>query len=93
MSSDFMHVDPAKQRLFIEDLNKRVYNIEQVIETLESRMRALGRDWRDQEFEAFVQQATRTAKVLKTFVAEGRKVSLQLAQAANLGEQYQRIKH
>jgi hypothetical protein len=30
--------------------------------------------------------------VLKTFVCEGRKVSLQLSQAAGLGEQYQRIK-
>jgi uncharacterized protein YukE len=92
MSGNFMHVDPAKQRAFIENLNQRVYNIEQIIEILESRMRALGRDWRDQEFEAFVQQATRTAQVLKTFVGEGRKVSLQLAQAADLGEQYQRIK-
>jgi uncharacterized protein YukE len=92
MSSNFMHVDPEKQRAFIDDLNKRVYNIEQIIDILESRMRALGRDWRDQEFEAFVQQATRTAQVLKTFVSEGRRVSLQLAQSADLGERYQRIK-
>jgi uncharacterized coiled-coil protein SlyX len=92
MSDDFMHVDPAKQRAFIEGLNRRIYNIEQIIEILESRMRALGRDWRDQEFEAFAHQATRTAQVLKTFVGEGRKVSLQLSQAASLGEQYQHIK-
>jgi uncharacterized protein YukE len=92
MTVDFMHVDPAQQRLFVEDLTKRMYNIETIMEILESRMRALGRDWRDQEFEAFVQQASRTTKVLKTFVNEGRQVSLQLAQTADLGENYQRIK-
>lgn len=92
MASNFMHVDPARQRRFIEELNKRVYNIEQIIEILESRMRALGKDWRDQEFDTFVQQANRTAAVLKTFVNESRRVSLQLCNSADLGEQYQKIK-
>lgn len=92
MPADFMHVDPARQRLFIENMNRHVYEIEKVIEIFESRMRALGRDWRDQEFDQFVQQAKRTMTVLKEFVAEGRKISQQLAHSADLGEQYQRVR-
>lgn len=91
MSSHFMHVDPAKQRQFIDKANRHIYEIEQIIDVFESRMRALGRDWRDQEFDAFAQQSKRTVAVLKAFLVEGRKISQQLAHSADLGEQYQRI--
>jgi uncharacterized protein YukE len=86
-----MHVDPAKQRVFIDNANRHIYEIEQIIDVFESRMRALGRDWRDQEFVAFADQTKRTIAVLKEFIAEGRKISQQLAHSAELGEQYQRI--
>ena len=92
MSKDFMHVDPRRQREFIGELNSRCYNIEKVIETLESRMRMLGSDWRDAEYEIFVQQCRTTMTVLKAFIEEGRKVSKQLAEAAGQAEAYQKIR-
>lgn len=92
MSNNFMHVDPQKQREFIENLNKRLYHIEQIIGLLESRLRLLGRDWRDDQYQAFESQTNKTKVVLRNFIEEGRRVSKQLAQAADLGEKYQNIK-
>lgn len=91
MSNDFMHVDPARQRQFIEGLNKRCYNIEQTIEILESRMGMLKNDWRDAEYEIFVQQCRSTVLVLKAFIKEGRDVGIRLSDAAEQAEDYQKI--
>lgn len=92
MSKSFMHVDPRRQREFIQELNSRCYNIERVIEFLESRLRFLGRDWQDAEYEAFVGQTKVTMRVLLAFITEGRRVSKQLAEAAQLAEDYQKIR-
>jgi hypothetical protein len=92
MSNDFMHVDPRRQREFITELNTRCYNVEKTIEILESRMRMLGSDWRDAEYEIFVKQCRMTIGVLKAFIEEGRKVGKQLTEAAGLAETYQKIK-
>lgn len=92
MSNDFMHVDPRRQREFITELNTRCYNIEKTIEILESRMRMLGSDWRDAEYEIFAKQCRMTIAVLKAFIEEGRKVGKQLSEAAGLAETYQKIR-
>lgn len=86
-----MHVDPRRQRQFIGELNSRCHNIENVIEVLESRMRMLGQDWRDAEYDAFVDQCRITVRVLKAFIDEGRQVSKRLEEAAQLAENYQKI--
>jgi hypothetical protein len=86
-----MDVDPQRQREFIIELNSRCHNMEKVIEVLESRIRMLGSDWRDAEYENFVRQCNMTMKVLTTFINEGQKTSKHLAEAAGLAEAYQKI--
>ncbi len=92
MSKDFMHVDPVRQLAFIDELNSRCDFMEKEIGVLESRMRMLGNDWRDDEYETFVRQCRITMKVLNAFIAEGRKVSKQLVEAADLAKAYQQIR-
>ena len=92
MSKDFIHVDPQQQRAFINGLNSRCDFMEKEIEILESRMRMLGSDWRDAEYESFVRQCHSTMKVLKAFIDEGRRVSKQLGEAADQAEAYQKVR-
>jgi hypothetical protein len=92
MTKSFVHVDPRAQREFLQELNTRCYNIEKLIEFLESRLRLLGQDWRDAEYQAFVSQTRVTVRVLKAFIDEGRRVSRQLAESAQLAEEYQKIR-
>lgn len=92
MTNDFMHVDPERQRQFIESLNSRCHNIENTIGILESNMRMLGADWRDAEFEVFQRQCNATMTVLHAFIQDGRRVSVQLEQVAESAEAYQRIR-
>ena len=91
MAQDFLHVDPAKQRQFLEGLTRRIYNIEHQIDLIGSRMGVLSRDWRDDEFLQFKASVEKTKFVLKQFIAEGRDVSKLLAELAKLGEDYQKI--
>ncbi len=92
MSKNFMHVDPDRQLEFIQNLNSRCDFMEKEIEVLESRMRMLGGDWRDAEYDLFVKQCRSTMVVLKAFIEEGRRVSKQLSEAAALAKAYQNIK-
>lgn len=92
MAQDFLHVDPGKQRIFLENLNRRMYNIEQQIDLIGSRMGVLSRDWRDDEFMQFKASVEKTKFILKQFIAEGRDVAKVLADLAKLGEDYQKIR-
>lgn len=92
MSEDFMRVDPRRQREFINELNTRVRNIENVINIFESRLRLLGQSWRDPEYEAFVKQARSTVQILEKFIQEGKRVAIQLDQSASYAETYLKIK-
>lgn len=92
MAKNFLHVDPARQRDFITQLNTRVHNIENLVKIIDSRMGMLGREWRDAEFDEFKASLVKTIQVLDQFVVEGRKLSGKLSAAADLGEDYQRIR-
>lgn len=92
MSDNLLHVDPQRQRAFIAQLNTRTKNIQNVIEVLESQLRYLGRDWQDAEYAQFVAQTKKTVQVLKAFIQEGRRVSLEITRAAELAENYQSIR-
>lgn len=62
------YVDPAELRRFAQDLSRFNNELEQLVGSLNGRMRNLEATWRDQEQKKFADAFTQTTKALGTFL-------------------------
>jgi uncharacterized protein YukE len=88
--SELMHVDPAKLRLFAEELGRTLAAYKQAMEHLDARLSRLGSSWRDQEFDTFSNELRNTKRTVAEFIQEGEAARASLLRDAERAEDYQR---
>lgn len=63
-----VHVDPAELRRFARDLGRFNGELQNLVTTMQARLRGLEASWRDQEHRKFAEQHERTMKMLTQFL-------------------------
>jgi uncharacterized protein YukE len=82
------HVDPAELRRFAQDLNRFNTEMESLVGGLNSKMRALEANWRDQEQRKFSEFFDQTMKYLGNFIEHSHQHASMLGKKAALIEDY-----
>ncbi len=62
------HVDPSEVRRFAQDLNKFNVELQQLMASINGKMRGLESTWRDQEQRKFSEAFSATAKMMGNFL-------------------------
>jgi uncharacterized protein YukE len=82
------HVDPSELRRFAQDLNRFNTDLQQLLASINGKMRALEATWRDQEQRKFAEAFGATSKMIGNFL-EASHVHVQfLSKKAGLIEDY-----
>ena len=82
------NVDPAELRRFAQDLNRFNTELHALLSGLNTRVRALESNWRDQEQKKFADAFEQTVKSLGGFLENSHEHVKFLAKKANLIEEY-----
>ena len=81
-------VDPAELRRFAQDLNRFNTELQTLVGSLNSRMRALESTWRDQEQRKFSEFFDQTMKTLGAFIEASHQHASMLGKKAGYIEDY-----
>lgn len=87
-----VYVDPHKLRNFSKELSEFASVVDDQMSGLKSFLGRLGETWRDQEFEAFVNQFSSVQQHLKKFAEETRRTAPLLQRDADRIEEFFRDK-